>query len=682
MPPYLPRLPFPPWVPDLSDNETQFSSNVVNVIPRGDGWLPFLSFIAFTQTLPLPCRGFFFARNSDGSVSLFAGTADARLWLLNNSTLTWTDVTSHAVLTLNTLVGGSGYTGGPTFSATPTTGGTGTGLQLDITITAGVVTSAVITSGHAGGGYTVGDTITAPSLPGGTGFSIKVASVQSTYGPLANTANWDFDQFNNLVIAVQGNVNPQVFDLASPTAFHDLTPAGNPGGLAPQAAFVAVVNRFIALSGLTGFAYRIQWSDLDNPLTWTPGVGQADFQDLPDGGICKGVAGFDLFGVIFQSNVARLLTYAPGSPVVFTITKITGGDGNGIYADYGFVIDQDNVFWISQEGFKLLSPGGVPQPIGKEIVDRYFFSNVDASNLQLISPTTDPAASRLYIPFKSTTGQAGLFDTMLIYDWRLQRWSVCKFSGEWLSVVARPGLTLENMDAVTPGAVAITGAASNGGPNLIRLTVTSTAGMSTAAQQTVYGVWNVTQVTGTAPFLAAINNKQNTANSAWGQWPITIIDATHVDLVGSVFAGAYTSGGELGGNLELIPFSFDTVSTSTIPSLAGWDSNNKLGFFNGPTTEAVIETGEQGGNDKRLFVKGFRVITDAPAVFGSVSYRDNPQASYNYTAEVGIDQTGTCLVAGGGIDTRYSRIRIRIPAGTVWGYAMAVEPDGVPTGNY
>jgi hypothetical protein len=670
-------------VPDLSDNETQYSSNVVNVIPRADGWLPFLSFVAFTQTLPAPCRGFFFARNSDGTVSLFAGTATADLYLLNNSTLTWTKVTNLGVLTLNTLIGGSGYTNG-VYTAATTTGGTGTGLKLDITVSGNTVTIATISivGGIAvnGTGYTVGDTITA-TIPGGSGFSIKVASV-NTYGPLATTANWDFDQFNNLVIAVQGNVNPQVFDLASPTAFHDLTPAGNPGGLAPQAAFVAVVNRFIVLSGLTGFAYRIEWSDLDNPLTWTPGVGQADFQDLPDGGICKGVAGFDLFGVIFQSNVARLLTYAPGSPVVFTITKITGGDGNGIYADYGFVIDQDNVFWISQEGFKLLSPGGVPQPIGKEIVDRYFFANVDASNLQLISPTTDPAASRLYIPFKSTSGQAGLFDTMLIYDWRLQRWSVCKFSGEWLSVVARPGLTLENMDAITPGAVSITGAASNGGPNLIRLTVSSTAGMAAAAQQTVYGVWNVTQISGSAPFMAAICNKQNTANSAWGQWPITIIDATHVDLVGSTFAGAYTSGGILGGNIELIPFSFDTVSTSTIPSLAGWNATNQLGFFSGPTTEAVIETGEQGGNDKRLFVKGFRVISDAPAVFGSVSYRDNPQAPYNYTAEVGIDQTGTCLVAGGGIDTRYSRARIRIPAGTVWSYAMAVEPDGTPTGSY
>lgn len=673
MPPYLPRLKFPSWVPDISDNETQVSANVVNVIPRADGWMPFLSFVAFSQALPAACRGFFFARNSDGSVSLFAGTADSRLFLLNNSTLTWTDVTNHGVLTLNTLVGGSGYTNG-SYPATATTGGTGTGLELDITVAGNTVTAAVVTAGHAGQGYTVGDTITA-SFGGGTGFSIKVASVVSSYGALSTTSQWNFVQFNNLVIAVQNNCNPQVFNLASPLTFSDL------GGSPPQAAFVSVVNRFVVLSGIPANPYRVQWSDLDNPTTWTAGVGQADFQDLPDGGLCQGVAGFDLYAVIFQNNMARLMTYAPGSPVIFTITKITGGDGNGIFAPYGWVIDQDNVAWISQEGFKLLSPGGAPTPIGKEIVDRYFFNNVDSSQPQLIIATTDPAASRMYFAFKSSSGSAGLFDTILIYDWRMQRWGRANQMGEFLNVIARPGLTLENMDAVTPGAVSITGAANNGS-GAIRLTVSSTSGMAAAAQQTVFGVWNVTQITGTSPFLAAINNKNNTQPSAWGQWPITIIDGTHVDLVGSSFAGAYTSGGILGANIELIPFSFDTVSTATLPSLGAWSSGNQLGFYNGPATEAVIETGEQGTQEKRLFVKGFRVITDAPAVFGSVSYRDNPQASYNYTAEVGIDQTGTCLVAGGGIDTRYSRARIRIPAGTVWTYAMAVEPDGVQTGSY
>lgn len=587
-------MPFPPWVPDLSDQETQTSQTVQNVYPRADGWGPFPSFTVLTSALPAPCLGFFFARNSDNSVAIFAGTAASKLYLLNNSTFTWTDVSQ-------------------------------------------------------GGG---------------------------TYAALSTGTQWQFEQFNNFVIAVQGNVNPQVFNLASPTAFADL--AGSP----PQAGFVSIINRFVVLSHISGNTYRVQWSDLDNITQWTAGVGQADFQDLPDGGITFGIAGFDLYAVILQNDMARLMTYAPGSPVIFTITKITGGDGNGVLSPYGFVIDQDNVFWLSQEGVKQLAPGGAPQPIGKELVDRFLAANVDASNPQLIQFTTDPAASRMFVSFKSTSGQAGLFDTIVIYDWRIQRWSKCMFSGQYLNTFSKPGLTLENMDSVTPNALAITGASAGTG-GVIRLTVSSTAGIATAAQQTVYGVWNVTQISGSAPFLAAIYNKQNSANISWGQWPITVFDGTHVELTGSVFAGSYTSGGILGGNLDVLPFSLDTVSTvSTIPALAAFNSSNQLGFFNGPASEAIIETQEQGSNEKRMFVKGFRVITDAPVVFGSVSYRDNPQAPYKYTSEVLIDQMGVCLVQGGGIDTRYARARIRIPAGTVWTYAMAIEPDAMITGSY
>src|ERR1700682_3159979 len=128
---FQPRIPSPPWVPDLSDQEASVSANVSNVIPRADGWLPFLQFVAFASPLRAPCRGFFFARNSDVSVAIFAGTAASKLYLLNNTTLLWTDVSQ-------------------------------------------------------GGG---------------------------TYGTLASTDNWDFEQFNNFVIAVQGNVNPQVFNL-------------------------------------------------------------------------------------------------------------------------------------------------------------------------------------------------------------------------------------------------------------------------------------------------------------------------------------------------------------------------------------------------------------------------------------------------------------------------------------
>ena len=45
--------------------------------------------------------------------------------------------------------------------------------------------------------------------------------------------------------------------------------------------YVAVVGRFVVLSGLLSTPYRIQWSGLNAITTWTSGVNSSDFQDEP-----------------------------------------------------------------------------------------------------------------------------------------------------------------------------------------------------------------------------------------------------------------------------------------------------------------------------------------------------------------------------------------------------------------
>lgn len=73
----------------------------------------------------------------------------------------------------------------------------------------------------------------------------------------------------------------------------------------------------------------------------------------------------------------------------------------------------------------------------------------------------------------------------------------------------------------------VTGAANNGS-GAVRLTLNSTAGLMNGNQLTVAGVG------GTA--------------EANGKWPIAVIDGTHVDLLGSSYADAYTSGGTAAAN--------------------------------------------------------------------------------------------------------------------------------------
>lgn len=371
----MPMLPFGEYRPDVSDYNTQVSQTIRNVVPSSSGYAPFKALTAYSGAAADTCRGYFFARKNDGSVSVFAGTS-TKLYNLNNTTQAWADVSKGA----------------------------------------------------------------------------------TTYSALSSNAQWQFAQFNQFVFAVQQNAPVQVFNLTSSTEFADL------GGSPPQASYVSVVNRFLVLSGLAApNSYRVQWSDLNDTTNWSSG--QADFQDLADGGIVRGVSGGE-FGVIFQDQSIRRMTYAPGSPYVFGIDRISIGDG--LYGPYSLLTSADRTFFCSPQGFKMLLPGGYPTPIGKEKVDATFFADVDTGNLQLLIGAADPTSTRVYWAYKSNNGATGLFDKILCYDWALNKWTPLTVTGEYIASLAKPGVTLEGVDSAY-------------GSNIDTLTISSLDDISTAS---------------------------------------------------------------------------------------------------------------------------------------------------------------------------------------------------------
>ena len=261
-----------------------------------------------------------------------------------------------------------------------------------------------------------------------------------SYANLPTSYHWQFAQFGNFVIAVQPNVSPLVYDLTSSVTFANL------GGSPPQASYVAVVGRFLVLSGLLSNPYRIQWSGLNATTTWTPGVNSSDFQDFPDGGIVRGVAGGE-FGVIFQDGVIRRMVYAVGAPYVFQIDRIA--EDKGLLAPYSLIRAGDKIFFLASQGFHAMLSTGIPEPIGKEKFDRTFFGDYDPASLQLIIGAADPEQSRVYWSYRSLTGASGFFDKLLCYDYALGRSSVVSLVGEYIATLSRPGFTLEGLDSVS-----------------------------------------------------------------------------------------------------------------------------------------------------------------------------------------------------------------------------------------
>ncbi|CCE04131.1 conserved hypothetical protein [Bradyrhizobium sp. STM 3843] len=489
----MPLLAFGEYRPDVSDYEGQATRNVQNVIPRGDGYGPFPSFTAYTAALPAACRGAFYALKSDGTVVTFAGTAD-RLYKLNNTDFTWTDVSKGA----------------------------------------------------------------------------------AAYAQLSSSAQWQFAQTGNLVFATQANALLQVFDLTASTAFD------NALGSPPQAAYISVVGRFLVLSGLLSTPYRIQWSGLNNfnsATSWDGLTAGSDHQDFPDGGIVRGVAGGEA-GIIFQDQAIRRMSYVPGSPIIFQIDRIT--QDKGLYAPYSIIRAGERIFFYAGQGFHKIEPGGVPEQIGREKVDRTFLGDIDKGNLQLFIGAADPRSTRVYWAYKSVSGAIGTYDKLLGYDFLLDRFFPVQASGEYLLGMSQTGLTLENLDSISP-------------------------------------------------------------------------------------------------SIDAMTLSLDAYATAVQPEIAQFSPVHVLGFFRGANLEATIESAEQGTDENRITIRGFRPVTDATTLYGSVSFRDTPSVAASAGAEVLVNaRTGRCDVRR---DTRYSRFKVRIPAAVSWSFCAGVIPDLTTSGT-
>jgi len=556
-------LQFGPWAPDVADYEGQATKNVLNVVPRGDGYGPFPDFAILSQSLPSACRGGFYALNDDGSVTVFAGTVNG-LYIANNTDYSWIPVSKVATVTISSASPGVVTLSSHGLAANEPVVFSNSGGALPAAITAGTVyyVKTVLTS----------STFTISATPGGTAINTASTgtgthSVTAHYSDLSSDAQWQFAQFGNLVKATQENVVLQTYTLGVSAAFADNS--GSP----PQASYISVVGRFLVLSGLLSNPFRIQWSGLNDTTNWTSGVGSSDFQDFPDGGIVRGVAGGE-FGTVFQDQVIRRMSYIPGSPLIFQIERIA--EDLGLFAPYSIVRAGSLIFFHSAKGFYKIVPGGIPEQIGREKVDRTFFDDLDKNELRMFIGASDPRSTRAFWAYKSTSGTSDRYDKILGYDYALERFFPISMSGEYLLGMSQPGITLESLD-------------------------------------------------------------------------------------------------DLSSSIDALETSLDAFAVSTQPLIAQFDSEHRLGFFSGSNLEATMETAEQGTDGRRIRLNGFRPVSDAPTLFGSASYRELVSATPTSLPEVALNtRTGKVDLIR---STRYSRMKIRIPASTQWTYAAGVEPD-------
>ncbi len=263
---------------------------------------------------------------------------------------------------------------------------------------------------------------------------------------------WRFSQYGDLVIATNYTNEIQSWTLDSSTYFEDLSSD------APKARYVAAIDPAFVMVANTNDttdgakSNRIWWSAVDDPTDWpTPGstsavAVQSDYQDLPTGGPITGLLGAvgGATGAVICEEALYRFDYE-GSGTVFRFTRIEAARGstasNSIINTAG-----PYAFYLGEDGFYKFN-GTYSEPIGRQRVDTYFYNNVNTGYLDRVWATSDPLRKLVFWQYPSNDSNNGVADTILVYSWELDRWSIIEgLSTQILVRFASPGYTLEQLD--------------------------------------------------------------------------------------------------------------------------------------------------------------------------------------------------------------------------------------------
>lgn len=261
---------------------------------------------------------------------------------------------------------------------------------------------------------------------------------------------WRFCQWKNTVLAtsIEAPIQQYVLDAANPFATLSAD--------APLARYIAVVAGFLMVANTYdptgGYGpFRAWWSAINDPTSWpAPGSAQAqaaqsDYNDIAGEmgaitGVVGGLVGCD--GLLFFERGIYRIVYA-GAPAVFDFQPAEGV--RGCRAPNSIVQLGGLVFYLGEDGFYLFD-GNNSMPIGANKVDRWFYAQLDQTYLNNVVGAVDIANKAILWAYTSIDG-GGQNDSILVYNWQLQRWGFARVGAEWLIHYFSFGTSMDSMAA-------------------------------------------------------------------------------------------------------------------------------------------------------------------------------------------------------------------------------------------
>lgn len=247
-----------------------------------------------------------------------------------------------------------------------------------------------------------------------------------------NATMWKFTQFGNKVIGATEAHTLQAYDLTTTANFANLSSD------APKAKFVTVVRDFVVTGYQTDNPTRVQWSGINNEATWAvSATTQADFQNIPDGGRVQGVTGGE-FGLVLMDRSIYRMSYI-GTPLIFQFDNISRN--LGCYESNSVIQWQGITYFLSDDGFYACDGQQIVN-IGAEKVNRYFFTTLRESELDLMSVAVDPSKNLVMWGYSSTD----LTYRILMYHVPTKRWAYADSTVNRIASSSTPAVTLDGLD--------------------------------------------------------------------------------------------------------------------------------------------------------------------------------------------------------------------------------------------
>lgn len=260
-----------------------------------------------------------------------------------------------------------------------------------------------LTGEFKGGGSFVATDGTARLIAGDVTdlYSLSGGIWTSLLGSLSVATFWQFAQFGNEVIAVNGGA-PVSVDLSANTA---AALSGSP----PTADLVAITGDFVVLGRTDGNVIEVSWSGQGNSAQWG-GAGFSGSQPLRNGGQIMGLAGGETVLILQRFGMTRMtFTGSQDNPFQFD----TVSTNYGCAAEKSVAQAGDLVFCWSDRGFIQIQAGGIT-PIGSEKVDRTFRETYSLADMENMWASVDPERTLVIWVMPGR---------VWCYNWALQKWT-------------------------------------------------------------------------------------------------------------------------------------------------------------------------------------------------------------------------------------------------------------------